>query len=142
MHGGVFIAPAALICACVAAAAATPPGRHAAATTLGGAAPASAAARVPKITSISVIVVAQTQQITIEGANFGTSSPYFGDSAYLWMDDLAIDQQQTGIWRAGCGGCGTTLNVVGWSDTRIILDGFGNNYNSNPLKLATRSCGR
>jgi len=91
----------------------------------------------PKIKKISRIIAAQTQQITILGENFGTYYPYFGDSPYLWMDDLGIGQQPNPVWRAGCAGaapCGTTINVTSWTDTQIVVAGFGGSYSINPIR--------
>jgi hypothetical protein len=80
----------------------------------------------PRISSVSRIVARKNQTITISGRNFGTNQPYFGDSAYLWLYDL------NGNWRAGCGppwgNCGVTINVTAWSDTQIIIRGFGGTY--------------
>jgi hypothetical protein len=91
----------------------------------------------PRIKNITRVTSAETQQITIQGENFGTYTPYFGDSPYLWMDDLGVDQQNTMMWRAGCAGnapCGTTLDVTSWTDTQIVVSGFGGGYKGNPIR--------
>jgi hypothetical protein len=89
----------------------------------------------PKITRVSRVIAKQTQTITISGRNLGASSPFNGDSAYLKVID---DPKNAEAWAAGCGPgdggpCGTTLNVVSWTDSQIVIAGFTGTYGSNPL---------
>jgi hypothetical protein len=82
----------------------------------------------PTVLSISRVVDAETQTITITGYGFGYNQPYEGDSSFLWMVD--IQGNGTGWWRAGCpqqyGPCGTWLIVSSWTPKRIVITGFAN----------------
>jgi hypothetical protein len=85
----------------------------------------------PQIKRISRVVNQATQQITITGVNFGTHSPYDGDTPYLWTIDL------NGNWRAGCydsAPCGTWLNVTSWTDTQIVIAAFDGPSHGVPKK--------
>jgi hypothetical protein len=78
----------------------------------------------PVITGVSEISAQQTQTITITGSDFGTMSPYSGDSASIALTDL------TAGWQAGNAPDGNvvTLDVLSWTDTSIVLGGFGSAY--------------
>jgi len=75
------------------------------------------------ITSISPVVSAQTQTITIAGRGFGTQAAYTGDSAYIEMADSSGN-----AWAAGYTGNGIYLDVSSWTDSQIVLSGFSGNY--------------
>lgn len=77
----------------------------------------------PIIDSISPIDDGLNQTITIIGSGFGTLSPYEGDSTDIELTDLT-----DGDWTAGYGNDGVGLNVESWSDTEIVLGGFGGAY--------------
>ena len=82
----------------------------------------------PQVYTISRVISAQTQNIVISGSGFGYNRAYDGDSSYLWMVD-----QPPGLnfWRAGCpqqyGPCTTTLKVLTWTDSEIVVSGFTGN---------------
>jgi hypothetical protein len=82
----------------------------------------------PTVLSISRVIGAETQTITINGYGFGNNQAYDGDSNFLWMVD--VQGNGTGWWRAGCpqqyGPCGTWLNVSSWTPKRIVIAGFTN----------------
>ncbi len=86
----------------------------------------------PRILGVTRILNRQTQTFRIFGKNFGANEPYFGDSGDFWIYDL------DGNWRAGCGApwgnCGVTINVNGWSDSQIVVGGFGGTYGKFTLK--------
>jgi uncharacterized protein YycO len=64
----------------------------------------------------------QTQTITIQGYGFGSKSPYNGDSAYINISDT------TRGWNAGMTGNGVTLNIIQWTDSKIVISGFTGRY--------------
>ena len=75
---------------------------------------------------MSPIVSEQTQTITINGADFGTQSPYTGSSNYIELIDTTA-----GGWGAGHSGAGVTLGVSLWTNTQIVLSGFSGSYGTN-----------
>ncbi len=98
----------------------------------------------PNITSVNPIYAEQDQTITITGvdlvgpgSNFGDAAGFFSDvviggpcssfpcsgtSTALELNDI------TGGWAAGYGGDGIGLVVDSWTDTQIVLGGFGGSY--------------
>jgi len=79
----------------------------------------------PVITSVSAITPQQTQTITITGSGFGTNPPFSGTSDYLGIWDVTA-----GNWSAGYGEDAVTVAVNSWTDTQIVLTGFGGFYGS------------
>jgi hypothetical protein len=80
----------------------------------------------PHIAKVSAIKPEQYQKIIISGSGFGTMKPYNGDSAYIRIRD------QTGKWDAGHEGPSEVdsvwLDVTQWSDSKIVITGFTNDY--------------
>jgi len=80
----------------------------------------------PHITSVSPIEPKQYQKIVISGSDFGTMKPYDGDSAYIRIRD------KTGKWDAGHESSSEIdsvwLDVTEWSDSKIVITGFTNDY--------------
>jgi hypothetical protein len=80
----------------------------------------------PHITNVSRIKPQQYQKIVISGSGFGTMQPYNGDSAYIRIRD------KTGGWDAGHVSVSETdsvwLDVTQWSDSKIVITGFTNDY--------------
>jgi hypothetical protein len=74
------------------------------------------------ITSISSILPQQNQTIVIYGKGFGSRAPYNGNSNYLLIRDV------TRGWEAGWDGNLVHLDVVGWSDVKIVIQGFTGAY--------------
>jgi hypothetical protein len=85
-----------------------------------------AAGSKPNIKSVSRIKPQQYQKIVISGSGFGTMQPYDGNSAYIRIRD------KTGAWDAGHVSSSETdsvwLDVTQWSDTKIVITGFTNDY--------------
>jgi hypothetical protein len=80
----------------------------------------------PAITKITRIEPEQFQKIVITGSGFGTMQAYNGDSAYIRIRD------KTGAWDAGHVSSSETdsvwLDVTQWSDSKIVITGFTNQY--------------
>jgi hypothetical protein len=85
-------------------------------------------ANVLQIGRVSRVAPRQTQTITIRGSGFGSRPAYTGDSDAIRVSDL------TRNWNAGWandpGGDEVTLSVASWTDTRIVIAGFGGAYGS------------
>jgi hypothetical protein len=76
------------------------------------------------ITKISTVYDEQFQTITITGTGFGTfSTPFTGTSLYIDFEDLSALPG----WSAGYSGYSDTIPLIvdSWSDTSIVLGGFG-----------------
>src|SRR5581483_3319299 len=80
----------------------------------------------PQITKISHIKPEQYHKITISGSGFGSMQPFNGDSAYIRIRD------KTGAWDAGHVSSSEVdsvwLDVTEWSDSKIVVTGFTNDY--------------
>jgi protein involved in polysaccharide export with SLBB domain len=78
------------------------------------------------INSVSPILPQQTQTITINGSDFGSQSAYTGDSNSIELVD------STGVvWDAGHSGAAVPLVVSSWTDSQIVLSGFGSAYGTH-----------
>ncbi len=85
----------------------------------------------PLTTSISITSVvfsgsAGNYTITINGNGFGSlpiSLPFSGDTSYLSI----VDGAQIGSAEWGYSGDGNILNYQSWSNTQIVVSGFGGN---------------
>lgn len=81
---------------------------------------------VPQITSVSTVLPKQSQPITVSGNGFGEMAAYTGNSDYIRVSDL------TKGWNAGWtkdpGTDKVTLMIKSWTDTAIVIDGFGGDY--------------
>jgi hypothetical protein len=91
----------------------------------------------PHITAISAQGSGQSLQVTIAGSGFGPAPAQVGqntNSPYLMVTDFNNATTGTGgaPWHAGfCGAqqCdGVTMGYVSWSDTQIVMSGFGPDY--------------
>jgi hypothetical protein len=98
----------------------------------------------PNITSVSTIYAEQYQTITITGIDLLGPGSNFGDAAGFFSDvviggpcssfpcsgtSTAIELNDiTGGWAAGYGGDGIGIIVDSWTDTQIVLGGFGGSY--------------
>jgi hypothetical protein len=86
-------------------------------------------ANVLLIGRVSRVAPRQMQTITIRGNGFGTRPAYTGDSDRIRVRDL------TRNWNAGWandpGGDKVTLSVLSWTDTRIVIAGFGGAYGND-----------
>ena len=64
----------------------------------------------------------QNSTITIEGSGLGQHPAYNGDSSYLQIHDVNSN------WNAGYGNDRITLNVIQWTDNKIVINGFTGSY--------------
>jgi hypothetical protein len=80
----------------------------------------------PHINKVTRIKPEQYQNIVILGSGFGKMQPYNGDSAFIRIRD------KTGAWDAGHISSSETdsvwLDVTQWSDSKIVITGFTNDY--------------
>jgi len=101
---------------------------------------------VAKISAITTSGSGQNLVITITGSGFGPAPAGIGtnaDSPFLVVTDFnAQAPYSNGFpWNAGyCGGSdcdGVTVNYASWSNTQIVINGFGSSYGNtwqvNPL---------
>ena len=110
----------------------------------------------PVIYSVSPISATQPQNITIHGINFGDTQPELLSLSDGSVDTIGggstpvmriYDQNGLESWQAGvqdnpCSGADTIgILLISWSDTEIVLGGFGATVNSygisdgNPLLI-------
>ncbi len=83
----------------------------------------------PVITSVSKIRSEQTQQIVITGSGFGEQQPWSGDSPYIQISDLTRGWNAgTNRWPGLGGGDWTTIRVTKWTNSEIVISGFGGDY--------------
>jgi len=89
------------------------------------------------ISSISTSGSGQSLVVTISGSGFGPAPSVVGTngvSPYLLLTDFNVNAPYTNgyMWNAGyCGASdcdGVTVNYASWSDTQIVIDGFGGSY--------------
>ncbi len=94
----------------------------------------------PHIAAISASGAGQSLQITLTGSGFGPAPPQVGqntDSPYMLVTDFNNAGAGTGgaAWHAGfCNSeqCdGVTMGYASWSDTQIVMSGFGPDYGEN-----------
>lgn len=92
------------------------------------------AAETPVIQSISGIIAAQSQTITITGTGFGKHKKYRNKDTTI----IAI-ADNTAKWQAGYRPAGdtVTLSVSQWTDTQITVTGFGGKYGHGTNVLNT-----
>jgi hypothetical protein len=104
-------------------------------TGLWGSATATVSAVRPAISSWSpgAISTAQNQTIAFNGTGFGTGGPagFTGDSGIFEFQDT------TQGWNAGDSNISTTITVQfgTWSDTRIVINGFGGAFGQGSFVL-------
>lgn len=94
----------------------------------------------PFITSVTPILGQDTQGIVIDGAGFGSTPPQTTSLSDGSVDTLACNTSTPSLairdggsgvdmWSAGRDTCTNTdaigLSIVSWSDTQIVLKGFG-----------------
>ena len=83
---------------------------------------APVASTVLHISSVGRILPAESQDIFIRGTGFGTLTPYRGDSSFLRITDT------TANWTAGYETDTITDTVSHWTNTEIVVTGFGGAY--------------
>ena len=88
----------------------------------------------PTITSVSPISATRLQTITIQGSSFGNIQPQtvsLGDGSVDTIDGGSTPSMQIrdnhliAGWTAGYGGNGIGIILVSWSNSEIVLGGFG-----------------
>ncbi len=107
------------------------------ATTWGGNVPGIST---PQITSVQLAGTGQNLQITVSGSGFGpapVSMPFSGDLNYFDFGDFrAHCGAGSALFAAGSARWGVqrpdavTLNYQSWSNTQIVISGFGGGYGS------------
>lgn len=94
----------------------------------------------PHIGSISRSGSGQSLTLTITGSGFGAAPPQVGQNTdspfFVFTDYNATAPGTDGFpWNAGfCGAndCnGVTIGYVSWTDTQIVVSGFGSEYGNN-----------
>lgn len=94
----------------------------------------------PKITNLSTSGAGADLIVTITGSGFGPAPAQVGqitNSPYFVLTDFGAPELLTGSypWNAGfCGNnqCdGVNANYTSWSDTQIVISGFGGGYGTN-----------
>lgn len=81
------------------------------------------------VSSTSFTGTGRNTVITINGNDFGTlpqGTPFTGDTIYMGFNDL------TNVWGAGAEAGqnmnAITINIAKWTNTEIVINGFGNAY--------------
>ena len=83
----------------------------------------------PVITSVSPIYAEQIQRIVVKGNNFGSQIGFSGDSPVIQISDLTRGWNAgTDRWPGLGGGDWTTINVTKWTNSEIVVSGFGGDY--------------
>lgn len=94
----------------------------------------------PKITSVSPVRVARRQTIVIRGKGFGRMKAFVGDSPVFLFSDLTCDCNfGNDRWPFPEGGVnGTYIIISKWTDTKIKLLGFSNQWQPRYLAEGDR----
>jgi hypothetical protein len=82
----------------------------------------------PIVAAMHFSKIGKNLHIEVDGAGFaalpsGASLPVTGCSNYFLFSDVS-----QGGWDAGYGNCALGLQYTTWTDTRIVVDGFGTQY--------------
>jgi len=102
--------------------------------------PVSSSQAPPEISSVSAIADVLLQTITIRGSGFGNVLPQtqsLGDGSVVTIDGETTPAMQVRDnclidgWTAGLQGNGIGIILVSWSDTKIVLGGFGSELSTN-----------
>ncbi len=89
---------------------------------------------VPQITSVQLTGSGQSTQIVVQGSGFGaapSTMPAAGDSAdlnFFRFRDFRSHCSGSAQFEAGFGSDPVTLNYQSWSDSEIVISGFGGAY--------------
>jgi Flp pilus assembly secretin CpaC len=99
----------------------------------GGTVPTSATT--PQITSVQLVGSGSNTQIVVEGSGFGPSPStlpaggFFGDlNFFRFWDFRSPCNGSSSLFKAGFGSDAVTLGYQSWSDTEIVISGFGGTY--------------
>jgi hypothetical protein len=92
-----------------------------------------------KIATVAFTGSGRNLHMTITGSGFGAAPPGVpgeGNLPFLLLTDLPYEAAQ---WNAGYIGCGNndavTLDYASWSDTKIVISGFGGEYGKGPSNV-------
>lgn len=87
---------------------------------------------IPGVQSVNFKGAGKDLKITITGYGFGSfpySLPYNGDvPGQFYFSTIGSNDQE---WSAGDGGTAVTLRYQSWSNTQIVINGFGGLYGQN-----------
>ncbi|HVC80747.1 MAG TPA: trypsin-like peptidase domain-containing protein, partial [Chloroflexota bacterium] len=86
----------------------------------------------PVVTSVRFSNIGPSMRIEVDGAGFGKPSftlPYVGEMPDFLFTDV------THSWSAGQPGRGA-LQYTSWTDTRIVINGFGSTFNGGDILTA------
>jgi hypothetical protein len=94
--------------------------------------PSSIALVSPKIRSVAIGGTGKNLQLTISGSGFGPAPPGVPGEASVPFFSFVDEPFSSAAWQAGYQGCGQAdfvlLNFVSWSNTKIRISGFSNEY--------------
>jgi hypothetical protein len=88
----------------------------------------------PRIETVAFSAIGQGLHIQVDGSGFGNAPvtlPALGQLGQFGITDVS-----QGGWCAGRTGCAVYLQFTSWTDTRIIIDGFGTQYGGNNKVVA------
>ena len=80
----------------------------------------------PQVCTATFNEIGQNMQIVLDGAGFGTAPrtlPVVYD-----LTELSFTDVTQGGWSAGGNGSPVYLQFASWTDSRIVIDGFGSQY--------------
>lgn len=80
----------------------------------------------PQFGAVAFSRIGQNLHLEVHGAGFGNEPspmPLVSD-----LNQFAFTDATTGGWCAGGAGCAVQLQYTSWSDTEIVVDGFGHEY--------------
>jgi len=80
----------------------------------------------PQVCSVNFSQVGQNLRIVVEGAGFGTAPRTL--PAVTQLSQFQIADVTAGNWCAGYPGCAANLQYSVWTDSEIVIDGFGAEY--------------
>jgi protein involved in polysaccharide export with SLBB domain len=91
----------------------------------------SQAGATPAIRAVHFSRIGQNMHIEVDGAGFGAAPqtmPFTGGTNYFTFTDVS-----QGSWTAGGSNSSVDLQYTSWTDTRIVIDGFGTQYGSEVI---------
>src|SRR6478736_530358 len=80
----------------------------------------------PQVCTVNFSQVGQNLRVVVEGAGFGTAPRTL--PAVTQLSQFQIADVTAGNWCAGYPGCAANLQYSVWTDSEIVIDGFGAEY--------------
>jgi hypothetical protein len=80
----------------------------------------------PRVESVTFGVVGPNMHVEVNGSGFGLAPGVLPAVANL--NQFGITDLSQGSWCAGRSGCAVNLQYTSWTDTTIVIDGFGPQY--------------